>query len=249
MAEDTTHDSRYRVIKFFDKETVEKLLSWVEDEYELFSGIATMMNPYGDIHGKQLKLKRLLKKNQEARIPSSKFLQQVNNNISLEWEIFTVPKGLSEIMYSVYDKGGYYRPHFDDNQSGHFSQTIFLSDPNTYEGGALQLWVNGEVKEFKLEPGYGVVYETGLPHCVTEVTYGTRKAFCFWTFSKISDMQDLYKYRSYQDQVYNLIPNYELGTPTYPINQEDVAKDLKDFVSKRKVTLINKAGDIVRKYI
>ena len=248
MACSTRHDSRYFIYKFFDEETVEKLVKWAEEKYSLQNGLATMLNPYAN-DKKNTKLKALTKNNEEAIIPPGDFLNKVDDMLGLEWEAWTVPKGTSSFLFSVYNKGGFYKPHFDSNTSGHFSQTIFLSDPDSYEGGELQLYINGEVKPFKLKPGYGVVYETGIPHCVTEVTQGTRKAFCFWTFSQIPVYEDLYKYREYQSKTWDLIPGYKLGTPTYPIDADDIAKSLEDFVSKEKVHFINKASDIVRKYI
>jgi predicted 2-oxoglutarate/Fe(II)-dependent dioxygenase YbiX len=77
--------------------------------------------------------------------------------------------------------------HHDDATVGEFSTTVFLSNPEIYEGGELCLWYEGEVQKFKLPAGYAITYNTGAPHCVAPVTYGNRIAAVFWTTSEIRD--------------------------------------------------------------
>lgn len=77
--------------------------------------------------------------------------------------------------------------HHDDTKVGDFSTTVFLSDPETYEGGELCLWYEGEVQKFKLPAGHAITYSTGAPHCVAPVTKGDRIAAVFWTSSEIKD--------------------------------------------------------------
>ena len=40
---------------------------------------------------------------------------------------------------------------------------------------------------FALKPGHAITYDTGIPHCVKEVTKGVRYAIVFWTTSLIQD--------------------------------------------------------------
>lgn len=100
---------------------------------------------------------------------------------------FCFPKKIEDIMISMTQTGGYYNTHTDVGFNGHFSTTIFLSDPNSYEGGELCLYVGNEEIKIKLEPGHAVVYPTGIPHRVNEVTSGTRYAAIFWTKSIFKD--------------------------------------------------------------
>ena len=93
-------------------------------------------------------------------------------------------------LFTKTNVGGYYSPHHDNPINGHYSTTIFLSDPSEYDGGELCLSVNGESRSFKLDAGWAITYKTGTPHCVTEVTRGTRTVSVFWTKSKIGDDED-----------------------------------------------------------
>jgi len=90
-------------------------------------------------------------------------------------------------IISKVNVGGYYKPHHDSYHVGDYSTTLFLNDPDTYEGGELQLYVDNQVKSFKPKAGHAVTYSTGTPHCVTEVTSGERLAAVFWTTSKVKD--------------------------------------------------------------
>lgn len=87
--------------------------------------------------------------------------------------------------------GGYYRPHQDSPKNGQFSTTLFLNSPDEYEGGELQLDVNGEIKHVKLPAGSAITYRTGIPHCVNDVTKGHRDVAVFWTRTKFKDPFDL----------------------------------------------------------
>jgi PKHD-type hydroxylase len=61
-----------------------------------------------------------------------------------------------------------------------FSMTLFLSDPDSYDGGELQLIVDGDTRRFKMPAGGAVIYETGLRHCVLPITRGVRLAAVVW---------------------------------------------------------------------
>tara|TARA_B100001939_G_scaffold53446_1_gene42648 strand:- start:188 stop:895 length:708 start_codon:yes stop_codon:yes gene_type:complete len=83
--------------------------------------------------------------------------------------------------------GGRYRLHLDDPRNGDFSTTVFLSEPDTYEGGELNLkTIDGSLR-FKLPAGYAVTYKSGIPHQVNPVTSGARYVSVFWTKSKFKN--------------------------------------------------------------
>ena len=77
--------------------------------------------------------------------------------------------------------------HFDSPNNGNVSTTLFLSEPDEYEGGELELYLDGGVKCFKLEAGKAILYNTQIPHRVRKVTKGKRIASVTWLRSMIPD--------------------------------------------------------------
>jgi len=98
-----------------------------------------------------------------------------------------LPERSTRIIVSRTEIGQGFKAHHDMPANGDFSTTVFLSDPATYQGGELTMLLGGEEREFALEPGHALTYSTGIPHCVKEVTQGTRYAVAFWTTSLIRD--------------------------------------------------------------
>lgn len=103
------------------------------------------------------------------------------------------PARWSKLMFNRYGPGETYGLHFDDPVMGKdegrmrsdLSFTLFLSEPETYEGGALLVdGLDGE-REIKLPAGAMVVYPTGALHQVTPVTSGVRHACVGWVQSLI----------------------------------------------------------------
>jgi PKHD-type hydroxylase len=131
------------------------------------------------------------KKNKE--LGNTFFKQKISNLIyksletNEEFNDFCFPKKIEDIMITKTEVGGYYNVHTDVGFNGHFSTTIFLSEPDSYEGGELCLYIDGEEKKIKLDPGYGIVYPTGVPHRVNKVTSGSRFVAVFWTKSIFKD--------------------------------------------------------------
>ena len=108
---------------------------------------------------------------------------------------FARPQRWSKILFSRYREGNAYGFHTDDatmeaadggRMRTDLSFTLFLSDPATYEGGALLMdGLDGE-REFRPAAGTAVVYSTGQLHRVTPVTRGERLAAVGWVHSMIS---------------------------------------------------------------
>ncbi|MGH8227509.1 MAG: Fe2+-dependent dioxygenase [Steroidobacteraceae bacterium] len=67
------------------------------------------------------------------------------------------------------------------------SATLFLSNPDEYEGG--ELIVNGThgARSVKLAAGHMILYPAGSIHRVTPVTRGTRLASFFWIHSLVRE--------------------------------------------------------------
>jgi PKHD-type hydroxylase len=67
------------------------------------------------------------------------------------------------------------------------SATIFLTDPNEYDGGELVIGEGGQETRVKLAAGDMVLYSGGTVHRVMPVTRGARIAAFFWVQSMVRD--------------------------------------------------------------
>jgi PKHD-type hydroxylase len=103
------------------------------------------------------------------------------------------PARWSAVMFNRYGPGEAYGLHNDDAMMGEgagalrtdLSFTLFLSDPESYEGGALIVeGLDGE-REVKLPAGAMALYPTGSLHRVAEVTAGERLAAVGWIQSHV----------------------------------------------------------------
>jgi len=97
------------------------------------------------------------------------------------------PQQSTNVIVSKTEVGEGLMIHHDNAGVGEFSTTVFLSDPDTYEGGELSLWIDGVEKKFRPPAGWAVTYTTGIPHGVMPVTKGCRLVAVFWTKSLIKD--------------------------------------------------------------
>ena len=103
--------------------------------------------------------------------------------------------GCGEIQYGIYSDGGHYDWHIDEelevpNINGRYlmrkiSITIWLSDPDEYEGGELDIEIDGPNKDirydtFKLQKGSIVIFPSDKWHRVRPVTSGVRKSLVTW---------------------------------------------------------------------
>lgn len=101
----------------------------------------------------------------------------------------TLPRRMSSILFSRYDVGMEYGPHTDDAFRAlelvrtDIAVTIFLSDPDSYDGGELV------VGDSAVRPGAGdaVIYAASTIHRVSEVKRGARLAAVFWVQSLVRD--------------------------------------------------------------
>ncbi len=99
------------------------------------------------------------------------------------------PKTFVKLLVSRYLPGMSYGTHVDDalmnGMRTDLSFTFFLSDPETYEGGALVIEGHDGDTEVKLPAGSLVLYPTTSLHHVAEVTSGERFAIVGWVRSLI----------------------------------------------------------------
>lgn len=100
-------------------------------------------------------------------------------------------------LFNCYDVGMRFDTHIDSairavsgagiRMRADVSSTLFLSDPQDYDGGELVIEHNFGTSVVKLAAGSMVVYPAGSLHRVNEVTRGTRWSAFFWTQSMLKD--------------------------------------------------------------
>ena len=103
--------------------------------------------------------------------------------------------GCGEIQYGIYSDGGYYDWHIDEeaeipNINGKYltrklSMTIWLNDPDEYEGGEFDIEIQGPHMDLrydtlKLSKGSIVIFPSNKWHRVRPVTSGVRKSLVTW---------------------------------------------------------------------
>lgn len=105
------------------------------------------------------------------------------------------PKTIRSPLINCYQTGMFYGTHMDNammNKGAYkmrtdVSLTLFLSDPESYEGGELILDTTLGEQLFKLQAGDMIVYPSTMLHRVAEVKSGTRFAVVTWVQSLIKD--------------------------------------------------------------
>lgn len=104
---------------------------------------------------------------------------------------FVFPKNLVGVRANSYSLGESYGWHVDsahmDRMRTDMSFTIFISDPEQYDGGELEMDERGRMTRVKLKAGQMVVYPTGVLHQVTEVTRGERQCIIGWIESFVPE--------------------------------------------------------------
>lgn len=138
---------------------------------------------------------RLVKNNRQAA--NDRKLETVRKLVAeriLENEVFRLavrPKTLSPLMFSRYEQGMHYGSHVDDALMGGMrtdvSFTLFLSEPESYDGGELVIESASGEDAVKLEPGNLVAYPSTALHHVAPVTRGERLAAVGWARSFVRD--------------------------------------------------------------
>lgn len=116
---------------------------------------------------------------------------------SEEFNEFAFPVTLSPPLISRYVPGMHYGPHSDAAYLPigekpircDLSCTIFLSDPDSYEGGALRVELGTRELRFRLPAGSAVVYPSSMMHEVEAVTQGERLAGITFIQSRIADQR------------------------------------------------------------
>ena len=122
------------------------------------------------------------------RIVSSAFSR------SVPLQFFTQARQVLAPMLSRYRAGMRFESHLDtpffvgkDSTRSDLSMTVFLTPPETYEGGSLVLETEYGDIDCRMAAGSAVCYSTLLHHHVEEVKSGERLALVSWFQSRVRD--------------------------------------------------------------
>jgi PKHD-type hydroxylase len=102
---------------------------------------------------------------------------------------YAFPKIYSPMRLIRYQKGMYYGKHVDNvlqnNMRTDISFTVFLSPPESYEGGYLRIHKHDSIQDVKLPAGAMILYPSDSLHEITPVTSGERLVLVGWIQSYI----------------------------------------------------------------
>jgi PKHD-type hydroxylase len=111
-----------------------------------------------------------------------------------------LPRRIFQPLFNRYDsQHSHYGPHIDGavlrSQATQewvrtdLSCTVFLSDPQDYDGGELRVQDHGGERSIKLAAGDAILYPGTQVHEVTPVTRGVRLASFFWIESMVRSQE------------------------------------------------------------
>ncbi|WP_233840897.1 Fe2+-dependent dioxygenase [Dyella sp. 2HG41-7] len=143
---------------------------------------------------------REVKRNLQATLGTPEY-EQIARTVgeafmrSNEMQAALLPAATTSVLFNRYGPGMEYGPHVDAPVMGSFNTavrsdiaiTIFLSDPRSYDGGELTVFMSGIGSKFKLEAGAAIAYPANTLHHVTPVTRGVRDAAIIWVQSQVRD--------------------------------------------------------------
>lgn len=108
-----------------------------------------------------------------------------------------MPHRIYPPKFNRYSSGEYYGAHVDGAlmpisgtsiiMRSDISITLFLSEPEEYEGGELMIETPFGMQEIKLQAGDMVLYPSNSLHQVAPITKGLRVCSFFWVQSVIAD--------------------------------------------------------------
>jgi PKHD-type hydroxylase len=102
-----------------------------------------------------------------------------------------LPRRFAPPLFARYVPGMQFGTHMDnplmgpDHMRADVSVTIFLSNPEDYDGGELVMETSGGETAYKLPAGSAVTYPTTMLHRVEPVTRGTREVAVTWAQSLV----------------------------------------------------------------
>lgn len=144
-------------------------------------------------YAKEVKLNQQAQEGQEALIGIQQLVANVVQNNPTS-NSACLPNRLSMPLISRYVVGMKYGAHIDDAiRAGNpamradISYTLFLSNPDSYNGGELVISDGGGERRVKLSAGSVIFYPSDTLHWVNEITDGERIAAVGWIQSVVRD--------------------------------------------------------------
>lgn len=153
-----------------------------------------------------------------------------------------LPVKIASPFYSRYQQGMKYGDHIDDPVMGNsfdshqryrsdLAITVFLNDPEQYEGGELCIQTGFGQQIIKYPAGDAVMYPATTRHCVNEVTSGERLVAVTWVQSMIKD-----------NEKRALL--YQLGTAREKLLRKQPTEDYSKQVDLVYVNLVRKWSEV-----
>jgi PKHD-type hydroxylase len=145
------------------------------------------------------------------------------------------PRQITPLLFSRYRDDMEYGTHVDDpimyNLRSDVSFTLFLSEPNEYDGGELVMETTAGEQKFKPSAGQMIIYPSTTLHRVTPVTKGERVAAVGWCQSQVREPG--------QREIL-----YELDTARRALFDKDGKTREFDIISKAHANLMRMWADI-----
>lgn len=134
-----------------------------------------------------------------------------------------LPRRIHPPRFNRYTGGGTYGAHVDSavmaipgtglSLRSDLSATLFLCEPDEYEGGELEIEGTFGLQVVKLEAGDLVLYPSSSLHRVTPVTKGARIASFFWIESLVRDEGERTLLFDLDQSIQQLTPAVPSGDP------------------------------------
>jgi len=148
--------------------------------------------PVGKSAKKGVKTSQLLDRDKFEKIKELDALFVAGLNRNTAFRAACMPSRVLPPLVSRYEKGMAYGIRSDNPAMGNapavrtdISCTIFLSDPDSYEGGELIVKSEAGDTGFKLPKGDALIYPGGALHTVKDVEKGVRLAAATWVQSMV----------------------------------------------------------------
>ena len=107
---------------------------------------------------------------------------------------FTLPSQIHGVMFSKSIAGDGYGTHIDNpympSGRSDLSFTLFLNEPNEYQGGELCIQTINKTEKIKLSSGDMIIYPSTQLHSVSEVENGERFVCVGWIQSYVQNNED-----------------------------------------------------------
>ncbi len=146
-------------------------------------------------------LAKQVKNNQQLADEQSEVAVSLGNHILRtlgkhpQFTAAALPEKIYPPRFNRYEKGETYGPHIDGammvipntniSLRSDLSATLFLTEPDAYEGGELSVALEFGTQEVKLAAGDMVVYPSSSLHQVKPIQSGVRTCAFFWIQSMV----------------------------------------------------------------